>query len=212
MTVQRKLELLAGAVLFAAAVFLFLNWLDARDAKTKAEATVAAQQTVIAQAQAQMKQLQENDAAREQKLAQQLADTQRQFAQAQSPQQIAALVAQVMGLKQPVTFVTPPATPGNPNPQPIAQVPTADAPQIKQYVQDCEECKQKLPVAQAEVVSLKSQLSLAGQNLSAMQNERDTWKKAAKGTFWSNTKKAAKWLTIGGGATVVALCATGHCK
>lgn len=212
MTTQRKAEIAFAIALLVAIAFVFVNWLDARDAQTKAQAIVAAQQTVIVQAQEQMKQLQADDTAREQKLTQQLEDTQRQFSQAQSPQQIAALVGQIMGLKQPVTFTTSPPTIANPNPAPVAQVSTVDAPQIKAYVQSCQECLQKLPVVQAQVESLQSQLKISGQELSAQENETTAWKKAAKGTWWKNTKRAMKWFAIGAGAGVAAACATGHCK
>jgi hypothetical protein len=212
MTLQRKIEIGAVVVLLALASFLFKNWLDAHDAQKQAEATVKAQETVIAQNEKRMKDLQDADDARAKQLLQQVADMQSRFGQAQTPTQIAALVAQIMGLKTPVQMVTPPATAEDPHPQPVAQVSQADAPQVKAYVEVCEECKLKLPAAQAQVESLKSQQQLAGQQLSAVENERDAWKKAARGTFWSNAKKGLRWLAIGGGIGVAACVASKHCN
>ena len=48
---------------------------------------------------------------------------------------------------------------------------------------------------------------------SAAENQRDAYKAALKGgTFWTRTKKAAKFLAIGGAIGVGLVCASGHCK
>lgn len=212
MTWETKLKIALVIIALAAMTLLIAGWLEARNAEEKAEATSEQQALIIKQANDSIAALQKQEAAREAATAIQLADLQSKFNQAQSPQQIATLVAQVMGLKQPVIITTPAATPQNPNPQPIAQVPTSDAPQVKAYVQACEACKVQLPAVQAQVESLQSQQKLAGQQLSAMQNERDAWQKAAKGTWWTNTKRAAKFLAIGAGVGAAAVCGSGHCK
>lgn len=72
------------------------------------------------------------------------------FQSAITPQQVAQLVTQLMGLKEPVQVTTPQPTPTKPNPQPVAVVPLEEAPQAKQYFADCETCKLSLAKAQAD--------------------------------------------------------------
>jgi len=75
-----------------------------------------------------------------------LANVQNTFAKVQTPQQTAALLAQLMGLKQPPVVFTPPATKDDPHPTPQIELP--DAPQVKAYFQACEECKVNYAAAQ----------------------------------------------------------------
>lgn len=71
----------------------------------------------------------------------------------------------------------------------------------------------KLASAQQDAASLKSQLQLAGEQLSAVQKERDAAVKASKGGgFWSRVKRGVKFFLIGAGTGAAAVCGSGHCK
>jgi hypothetical protein len=118
-----------------------------------------------------------------------------------------------MNLPQPIKIATPPATPYNPTPQPVAEVPLPDAPQAKAFVQQCQECALKLSAAQKESAITTQQLTAAKQQLTLTQKDRDTWKRAATGGSWPRraVKRAAAFV-LDAGITTLALCASGHCK
>lgn len=138
---------------------------------------------------------------------------QEKFQQAVTPAQISQLVAQVMGLKQPVQIVTPAPTPTNPNPQPVAQVSLEDAPQVKAYVADCETCKLEVPKLQADLADRQAQMALAQKQIESLQTQRDAAVKASKGGSWlRRAARAGKYLIIGAGAGAALLCGSGHCK
>jgi hypothetical protein len=215
------------AVLGIIALLVFWSWLSARDANIKAAAVQQANEKVIAQNDAQIKfndqqikllagQIDQLKADQ----ARQLATNTATFARAQTPVDIAALVSKIMELQKPITFVTPPATAANPNPTPVAQVPEESVPQLKTYVQTCEECKIKLPNITAQLANTNTQLAkseqdkqLLASNLIERTQERDQWKTAAKGgSFWSRFKRSAKYLLIGAGVGAVAVCGSGHCR
>lgn len=137
----------------------------------------------------------------------------KKFDQAKTAPDIAAIVQQIMALQKPITFVTPPATPQNPNPQPVAQVPAEDAPQVKKYVQDCEQCKLDLQTAKTQLTYEQQRHQSDLDKLNLANKDIDTLKKAAKGGgFWSRLKGNTKAAEIGGAVAVIAICVTGHCK
>lgn len=185
-------------------------YIDSREAIIKAQASEAATKSALST-------IAEHDAAAKLQLDakdKEIADLQSklttQFNAAKSPQDIASLVAQLMSLQKPITFVTPPATASNPNPQPLAQVPVVDAPQVKAYVQACEQCKLDLESAKAKLTYQDQLISNDKMALAAKDNEIKTWKVAAKGSFWGNTKKIIKYSVIGGGVTLAILAGSGH--
>lgn len=55
-------------------------------------------------------------------------------------------------------------------------------------------------------------LGVCQKDLQQTTDERDQWKKAAKGSFWSRTKTALKWTGIGIGIGAAAICGSGHCN
>jgi hypothetical protein len=182
-------------------------YIDERIGRVKAE-TVQQEQ---AKAQAQIKEasdkLAEQHKAWEAEQQQKLLDMQKTFGQAQSPQQIANLVAQYMGTKQPITFVTPPATAANPNPQPVAQVAVSDAPQIKAYLQECETCKFNLSKAQTDLTYEQQQHDLTKQTLLSVTQQRDEWKKTAQGGSWM--RKTLRIVKLAGCSGLGAAAGTG---
>lgn len=213
MTLRLKIELIVGALLLLGAVLGAKVWLDEHDSQIKAEASVAAQQQIQQQYQAQVsdlaKRLEERDALYQQKVN----ALSSEFQKAATPQQIAQLAATMMGLKQPITIATPQPTALNPNPQPVAQISTLDAPQVKAYVQQCEECKLNLAKATADAADRESQAHLAQLQIDSLKKENTSLQQAVKGgTFFQRLGKATKYLIVGAAGGVVAICATGHCK
>lgn len=58
----------------------------------------------------------------------------------------------------------------------------------------------------------KAKLQFCSKNTPILEQERDQWKKAAKGSFWGRTKTALKWTAIGAGIGAAAICGSGHCN
>lgn len=192
--------------------FVFSQWLGARDDKIRAESFQKAHEETDKLRADEVKQLRAEIEEVKADAARKLDASRATFARAQTPQDVAALVASLMKLQNPVTIVQPPATPENPHPAPIAQVSTEDAPAVKKYVEVCEECKIKLPAAEAQLTASEREKQVLASQLIERTSERDTWRNAARGgSFWQRTKHAGKWGVIGGAAAIVIACALGHC-
>lgn len=177
------------------------------------QATITAQAIYQKQITSQMVEIQKQANEREASYQLQLASLKQQWQSAVTPQQIAAIVQQVMKLNAPIQFVTPPATPANPNPTPVAQIPSEDAPQVKAYVQECETCKLQVPKLQADLADREAQMALAQKQIDSLKAERDAAVKAEKGGSWlQRVGRAGKYLLIGAGAGAALLCGSGHCK
>lgn len=127
-------------------------------------------------------------------------------------QQLAALLSQVMKLPVPVTVTTPPATKDNPSPIPVVSVPQVDFKAVSDYSRECEQCKLVASKTQADLLDRVKQQQLAEQQITSLKSENQALLKVANGTFWSNAKRATKWLFIGAGVGAVAVCGSGHCK
>ena len=213
MDLAHKLLALTTTLLLAAGAFFAYNWLHAHDDYVRAAAQVKADQSTLAQLAKQ-----QFDLATQLKQAQsdqqsQLNALQKQYAQAQSPQQLAALISSVMNLPQPIRITTPPATPANPTPAPIAEVPLPDAPQAKAFVQACQQCQIELASAKKQSAIAAQQSDALKQQLALTQKERDTWKNTAQGGSWA--RRAAKRATafaIDAAITGVLACASHHCR
>ena len=213
MDLAHKLLALTSALLLAFGAFFAYNWLRAHDDYVRAAAQVKADQSTLAQLAkqqsdlaAQLKQTQSEQQA-------QLSALQKQYAQAQSPEQLAALISSVMNLPQPIRITTPPATAANPTPTPVAEVPLPDAPQAKAFVRACQECQIELATVQRESTIATQQTSDLKQQLALTQRERDTWKRTAQGGSWA--RRAAKRATafaIDAVITAAVVCASHHCR
>jgi type II secretory pathway pseudopilin PulG len=183
------------------------------DARMQAEAQTKAQQAVQVQIQQQMEQYQKQMADRDVAYQKGLQDLETRFQKAATPDQVAVLVTQLMGLKQPIQIVTPTPTKENPNPQPQAVVPQIDFPQAKSYIQNCEECSAARTKLQQDAADRAAQMALAQKQIESLKVERDTWKTTAKGgTTLQRTWKATKWVLVGMGVGAAAVCGSGHCR
>jgi len=191
--------------------FLGYEWLQAHDAAIRAEAKVAADQAAFEKLTAQQQDLKDQLAQIKKDQTDQLAGVSKQFNQAQNPQQLATLIGQIMGLKSAPVVNTPPATAANPNPTPIVELP--DAPQVKEYLRACEECKVNYAAAQKAAAIAEKDKAAAEAKLELVTDERDQWKDTAKGGSWK--KRAGNRILnffVDAGILIVAACGTGHCR
>lgn len=213
MTVRTKIEIILVGVLLSGSTLVLHSWLGARDDRTRLQAALDAQKTVIEQAQQQIQTL-VNDEKQRDAQAQSAIDTmRRKVAGLQTPQQIASWITSQLPMPSPITLTVPTATPSNPKPDAVAQIPLQDLPSIRDAIESCKECTLKLQTAQQDLASKNQQLQLAGEQMSAAERQRDIAIAAAKGgTFWHRLRQNTKWLLLGGGAAASALCMSGHCR
>jgi hypothetical protein len=211
----RKFYFAAAVALLLAGAFAFRSWLEAHDDRTHMQATIAAQQQLIAAADQRERQ---NAASLQATLAEIAALKQ----QVQTPRQILRDLPQYLPLPQPITLAPPAsaaagqgtALPGNSGASagsapgsasgagadsssaaapvaPVAQIPTADLKPLFDFVQDCRACKVQLDAARADLKDEQAKTA-------ALSKERDAAVKAVKGGgFWTRVKRNAKWLAIG---------------
>jgi hypothetical protein len=88
------------------------------------------------------------------------------------------------------------STSGSAAPPAIIRVPQADLKPLFDAVEDCEICQAKLAAAQGD-------LSDETTKFAAATAERDAAIAAARGTFWTRARTAAKWIVIGAAAGAV---------
>lgn len=209
-----KHKLLIGAL--SGAVLLlgigFKSWLAEHDARLQAETSSRVDEKSSQQAASQIKALQDQINSRDVQTAITLESMKQIISKVQTPQQISTWIPQQLPTPTPITVNVPPATASNPTPNAVASIPQEDLPAIRDAIAGCQQCKVKLAAAQADNQAKDQQLKQAGAVLSAKQDEVDNWKKAAKGTFWSRTKSALKYVVAGGLITTTAICGSGHCK
>jgi hypothetical protein len=84
----------------------------------------------------------------------------------------------------------------NAAPPAIIRVPQADLKPLYDAVEDCEVCQAKLAAAQGD-------LSDETTKFAAATAQRDAAISAARGTFWTRARTAAKWIVIGAAAGAV---------
>lgn len=213
MTLRVKLEIAAAVLVSLAGAIGLFAYQAERENRIRAEATTQAQQDVQKQIAQQVSDLAKQMADRDVLYRQDMQTLETRFRKATAPSDVAALVAQLMGLKQPIQIVTPTPTKDNPNPVPIAQVSTLDAPQVKAYVQACEECKLNLVKTQADLADRAKQAELAQQTIDSLKKEKSSLQIALKGGTWvERAKKTTKVGAIGGAIVAAVICLTGHCK
>ena len=200
-------------VLLTGGVLGLRTWLSEHDQRVRAEEQSKAQAAVQGQAQSAIAALQKEMAARDAQYQSALKTLDTKFSRAATPDQLAQLVSQLMGLKQPIQVVTPAPSGSSVHPEPEARVPGSDFPQAKAYFEECEQCKADRAKLQADAADRQSQMDLAQKQIEALKADRDNWEKVAKGGSWmQRVAKGAKWLVLGAAGGAVALCVTGHCR
>jgi Skp family chaperone for outer membrane proteins len=214
MDTRAKVEIACGVLVLALSLFGFRIWLEEHDDKLKAQADIAAAQKAFDQLAADRQSHEAADKARDDASAKQIDAMQKLASQIQTPAQIAAwLPKQVPGIPQPVTITIPPATAQNPQPDAIASIPQVDLPTLRNAVEKCQENSLRLSTCQQDLASRDAQMKLANTQIEQLKNEKSALQTELKGgTFWTRTKRAAKWLVIGAGIGAAAVCGTGHCK
>lgn len=213
MSTRTKIEIALGLLLAAVAAFAFFSWLEAHDDRVKMQATVDAQSKLIDQQKQNASALAAAENRRAAALGAQLAAMREAAGKLQSARQIAAWIPAQLKTPAPFTITVPRSTKENPAPAATASIPQVDLPALRDSLESCRECQARLGVAQQDLASRDARLKIAGEQLSAMQRERDAAMQAAKGGgFWTRLKRNAKWFAIGVGMGAGALCGTGHCK
>jgi hypothetical protein len=214
MTVTRVEAEVLGAIVAVCLLGLgAYEWIQEHDQRIKAQAIVQAQQAAQQTFAEQLKTLSAQQAQFQAEQNQKLVAMQAQFAKSNTPTEIAALVAQIMGLKQTPVIVTPAPTPENPHPTPVAEVPISEAPTVKAYVQKCQECDLRLQTATEQLQAASQRENLMTQTAQSKDKEIATLQVAVKGgTVLQRVGKAAKQILIGGAIVVVLLAASGHLK
>ncbi len=213
MDLAHKLLALTATLLLTLGAFFAYNWIRAHDDYLRAESQVKVDQSTLAQLAKQQTDLAAQLKQTQTEQQSQLAALHKEYAQAQSPEQLAKLIGGVMNLPQPIRITTPPPTPENPNPAPVAEIPLPDAPQAKAFVEACQECQIQLTTAQKQAAITAQQSTDLRQELALTQKERDTWKRTAQGGSWA--RRAAKRATafaIDAGITFVIACGSHHCR
>jgi len=208
-----KLLTLTTTLLLALGAFFAYNWLRAHDDYLRAESQVKADQSTLAQFAKQQSDLAVQLKQTQSDQQSQLAVLHKEYAQAQSPEQLAKLIGGVMNLPQPIRITTPPPTLDNPTPTLVAEIPLPDAPQAKAFVEACQECQVQLATAQKQAALTAQQNTALKQQLTVTERERDTWKRTAQGGSWARRAvKRATAFAIDAGITFVIACGSHHCR
>jgi hypothetical protein len=198
-----KLEIAAAVLGLAAVAIAGGSWLGAREEGIRLQATLDAQNSVIADAG-------KREAAREAALKDSLSQLEDAKKRTQTPVQVVQALPQVLPLPQPITLNLPAALAqgepklGGTQPGQTAEIPAADLKPLYDFAITCKEC-------QARVISLQQDKADDGVKIGALVKERDAAVNASKGGGkWQRVKRAAKWFVVGAAAGAVALKASGH--
>jgi hypothetical protein len=88
------------------------------------------------------------------------------------------------------------STQTNAAPPAVIRLPQADLKPLYDAVEDCEVCQAKLTAAQGDLADENAKFAAA-------TAQRDAAISAARGTFWTRARTAAKWIVIGAAAGAV---------
>jgi hypothetical protein len=211
---RTSIELAAAVLAIAGAIFGHSIWLEEHDDKLRATAELAAEKKAFDALAADRKTHEAADAARDQAAAKQLETMAAMADKIRTPAQIASwLPQQLPGIPQPIQITVPQPTAQNPHPDAIASIPQSDLPYLRDTVEKCREDAVRLTTCQGNLSSRVAQMKEADGQIKALQGQVGSLQtELAGGTFWTRTKRAAKFLAIGGGIAVAATCGTGHCK
>ena len=217
MILRTRIEIALAVAIVAGGVAGVRAWVTEHDLRMHAESVEATQKQLQASYQRQVNDLAKAVADRDASYQRQVDVLTQKFQQAVTPEQVSRILTSAMKLKTPIQITALPPTPQSTTPTPIAAVAETDLPQMKVYVEACEECKLEREKLAADADARMAQAVLAQKQIESLKTERDTWKLTAKGgTLLQRVKKAAKWWAIGAavgaGAGAVVVCQSGHCK
>lgn len=215
MTLREKL-LAVGIVIFLMLLGLAIyGYIRERVLRLTVEGVASAKQEIINQDQVKIVTLQKGDQERDAAAAKQSNAIADDAAKQKTPKQIATWIPKQPGLKD--IHIDVPTDLSNPSAEATAEIPVGDLPMLRDQIAACEECAVKLDASQKDIASRDEQLKLAGEALSAAEQQRDAYKAAVKGgNFFTRLKNNADMLASGGaigvGVTMVLVCGSGHCK
>ena len=217
MILRTRIEIALAVAIVASGVAGVRAWVTEHDLRVHAESVEATQKQLQAGYQKQVNDLAKAVADRDASYQRQVDVLTQKFQQAVTPEQVSRILTSAMQLKTPIQITALPPTPQSTTPTPIAAVAETDLPQMKVYVEACEECKLERDKLIGDANDRVAQAVLAQKQIESLKTERDTWKLTAKGgTLLQRVKKAAKWWAIGAavgaGAGAVVVCQSGHCK
>lgn len=177
-----------GAGLVLVAVILgFVSWLQQHDDRIQMKATLDAQSQVIAK-------LNDSIKDRDAQAATDKAELDKRLSAAKSPDQQAALLSALAGLKQPITVNVPPAPVAGSKEPPLAPSATLSVPQLAELNQfgiSCKKCEVDRDALVGDNKDLQEKVKATEVKLHAAEI-------AVKGgTKWSRFKRGAKTLGVG---------------
>lgn len=183
-----KLEIAAAIVVLAGGGVGFHSWKGEHDAKIIAEVTAKVAQKAFDQAGEQMKIERAADAIRDKQAADTIAGILAKASAAKTPEQSAEYLRTQLPTKIPIEFSFPKPTTENPNPKAIASIAREDLPILRDATAKCEADAVGFSNCKEDLASRDRQIALAKVQIKAVQDERDTWKKAAGGTKWQRAR------------------------
>lgn len=186
MSEQLKHKLIGGgAILVVVIVALaFVSWLQQHDDRIQMKATLDVQSQVIAK-------LNESIKERDAKAVTDKAELDKKLTAAKTPDQQAALLSVLAGLKQPLTINVPPSVPGSLPQAPSATLSALQLADLNQFAVSCKKCEVDRDTLTGDNKDLQDKVKATEVKLHAAEI-------AVKGgTKWQRFKRGAKTLGVG---------------
>jgi hypothetical protein len=196
LTARAKVEILCAILAIALFGVGVYSWLGEHDARLKADQSAKVAQVTIDKDANLRKAEAEADVERDKQTAATVAKIQTAAAAQKTPAQIVKWIPLQLHAPAPVQMRIPTATPADPVPDAIVDVPQVDLAPIRDIIAKCQAQAAELGGCTKDAASLKLQMTQAGEQLSKMTAERDEYKKAAGRTKW---QRAEHVLEIVGG-------------
>ena len=210
MDARRKIEIAVFVAALCLVAFFVYQWHSADIAQATAQAKTETLEQAVKQTQQTLdalnREIQDRDKSM-QAMQQQFA---LQIAAIRTPQQAQPIILKYAQDNLPAGSVTATVDP-NTGAAKYELTPEAVT-QLGKDITVCQQNSALLGECQHQVVDLKSEVTGLTTQRDAYKQEAAEWKKAAKGTFWSRTKKGLKYMAIGGGIALAVTCGTGHCQ
>lgn len=193
---------------FAAAVLALVGiaaWHERSLDLARAEAEIAAQKEIAKGLQDQARAIEDVERKRAQETEKRLDAMRAAASKAKTPEQIVDWIPKQSGFEalklQVESRRDPSAGPQDDSEKhaaAIVEVSAEDLPKLRDTVERCEECDVRVHSLEQDAASNAERLRLAGQQLTAVERERDAAMRAAKGGGWlTRVKRNAKWFAIG---------------